>query len=152
MSSAASMTNQRLDIARRFLVMPNNEQKWMGPAFENAALFHLQSAVLGLLQEVKQAYHLSSEIGLLEMHQNAKSKNISIPVVNELMELNANTNSWFSHMQNTYEVSLKCQPNFYNAKHDNLIVASVDDRSTYLTYLNSLTELILRFREESSEY
>ena len=152
MSSAASMTNQKLDIARRFLAMPDTEQKWMGPAFENAALFHLQSASLGLLQEVKQAYHLSSEIGLQEMFLNAKSKNISIPVINELMELNENASSWYSHLQNAYDASLKCHPNFYNAKQDNIIVSSTDTSSACLTYLNSLTELILRFREESSEY
>lgn len=152
MSSAASMTNQRLDIARRFLAMPNNEQKWMGPAYENAALFHLQSAALGLLQEVKQAYHLSSEIGLLEMHQDASAKHVSIPVINELMELNANSHSWFCRMQSAYDASLKCHPNFYSAKQDNLIVSATDTSSACLSYLNSLTDLILRFREESSEY
>ena len=147
MSSAASMTNQRLDIARRFLTMPNTEQKWMEPAFENAALFHLQSAVMGLLQEVKQAYHLSSEINL-----GAKSKQISIPVLNELIKLESQYDSWFKRLQEAYDVSLKCHPNFYNAKHENLIVSATDSSSASLTYLNSLTELTLRFREESSEY
>jgi hypothetical protein len=152
MSSAASMTNQRLDIARRFLAMPNTEQKWMGPAFENAALFHLQSALLGLLQEVKQAYHLSSEIGLQELYQDAKSKQISIPVINELFELTLSSESWYCQLQNAFDASLKCHPNFYNAKQENLIVSSSDTSSACLTYLNSLTEIILRFREESSEY
>ena len=152
MSSAASMTNQRLDIARKFLSMPSTEQKWMEPAFENAALFHLQSALMGLLQEVKQAYHLSSEIDLLKLSQDARSKQISIPVINELIELQVNQSSWFSQLQHAFEASLKCHPNFYNAKQSNLIVSAVDDRSASMTYLNALTELTLRFREESSEY
>ena len=152
MSSAASMTNQRLDIARRFLTMPNTEQKWMEPAFENAALFHLQSAVMGLLQEVKQAYHLSSEINLHEMHLGAKSKQISIPVLNELIKLESQHDSWFKRLQEAYDVSLKCHPNFYNAKHENLIVSATDSSSASLTYLTWLTDLPLRFREESSEY
>ena len=152
MSSAASMTNQRLDIARRFLSMPKTEQKWMEPAFDNAALFHLQSAVLGLLQEVKQAYHLSSEVVLQEMYLDAKSKQMSIPVINELIELSARSDSWFCRLQNAFDASLKCHPNFYNAKQDNLITISTDTSSVEMAYLNSLTEVILRFREESSEY
>ena len=152
MSSAASMTNQRLDIARRFLQMPDTEQKWMEPAFENAALFHLQSAVLGLLQEVKQAYHLSSEISLQEMHDDAQSKKISVPVLNELILLREQSNSWLSQLQQNYEASLKCHPNFYNAKQTNLIVSATDNRSSCMTYINSLTDIIFRFREESSEY
>lgn len=151
MSTQASLTNQRLDAARRFLNM-EIEQKWMALAYENAALFHLQSGFMGLLQEIKQLYGLNCEPKLQTMLLAAKKQEFEIPVLVELAELAANSASWLNRLMSAYEASLFCHPQLLNYKESNIISSSSNDKEINLGYLTALSDIIMRFREESVEY
>ena len=156
MSSQASLTNQRLDVARRFLEMPM-EHAWMGVAYENAAFFHIQSAFIGLLQEVKQEYGLTCEAVLIDLLEAASTNKLNPPVLVELKELRTKQESWLNGLQANYEAALFCDANLIINKslinkNDNLISSAMDNTDVSLSYLDALTDLILRFREESIEY
>lgn len=151
MSTQASLTNQRLDVARRFFAI-TVEEPWMGAAYENSALFHVQSAFISLLQEVKQTYSLMCAPELTEILESANNKNIQSPVLVELANLASQKESWLNQLMRVYQASLLCSLNSVGYKSDNLISSSNSGMDAGLSYLNALTDIILRFREESIEY
>ena len=152
-ASAASLTNQRLDIARRFILQGSSEDtQWMGPAYENAALFHLQSAVNGLLQEIIQGYQLGVSIRYADVLLHAKKRGIVLPVLTELENLLAQPTSWLCQLNKAYDACFECHSAMPIAGASNIIVSGGDAGAATQYYLNSLTDLVLRFREESAEY
>ncbi|TBR41797.1 hypothetical protein CBF23_009335 [Marinomonas agarivorans] len=151
MSSQVSLTNQRLDAARRFLNM-EVEETWMEMAYENAALFHLQSALVGLLQEIKQLYSLNCFAELDALLVAAKKQSLSSPVLTELAELTDESTSWLNSMNSAYSVNLSCQTSTLTHRSSNLISISNSNKEINLSYLRALSDIIVRFREESVEY
>lgn len=153
-ANQASTTNQKLDAARRFIRQSqDNSESWLSSGIEAAALFHLRSALNGLLQEVKSAYRLKSSLEIDELMQEAKENDVVIPVLNELFDLLKSKNSWLSQLMQAYQVEYKCLANqVVRVNDDNLIGRGNDGGTSISLYLSKLTELVLRFREESSEY
>ncbi|MCZ2720443.1 hypothetical protein O1D97_01970 [Marinomonas sp. 15G1-11] len=151
--SEASVTNQRLDVARRFLIMTNGvEESWMEKAYENAALFHLKSAINGLLQEVCSNYSLKRDMNISALLGHAQEKGTSIPVLQELNALSFDPASWFSQLEKDYTVAIECYSRSPVVVSTNVIASSQSLESSIAFYLKSITELVLRYREESSEY
>ncbi|MBJ7539478.1 DUF6586 family protein [Marinomonas transparens] len=150
--SLASATNQKLDTARRLLQQSQaSEEKWLSAGLESSAIFQLRSALNGLLQEVRSSYSLSSSFEITELLAEASAKQIVIPVLSELSDLLSRPDSWCSQLQQAYLVQLECR----SAAHivnDNLIGRGGDSGASVDLYLAKLVELVLRFREESSEY
>lgn len=151
--SEASVTNQRLDVARRFLNMKNEvDDFWMERAYEHSALFHLKSALNGLLQEVCTNYSLKREADFGVLLDNAKEKGMSIPVLEELNALSSDPVSWFTLMEKDYCVALECHSKLSASVSSNVIVSSQSLESSIAFYLKSISDLVLRYREESAEY
>lgn len=153
-SSLASVTNQRLDAARRLLQQSNEmDNDWMTHSFESSALFQLRSGLNGLLQEVKTSYSLPAALELNALIHAAQEKEISIPALNELAQLNMNAQSWLSQLFTSYTAALECQigSNAYAADVE-LIGRGSDAGASTKYILSSLTELVLRFREDAAEY
>ena len=151
--NAASMTNQRLDVARRFIrQMQDKSEQWMGAAYENAALFHLNSALNGLYQEVTQIHQLGAVISLDVLLQAADKKGVVIPVLSELKSLQSDSNSWLKQLDLAYQVSFECRPKASIVQSSTMIVQDNGGAGATQFYLNSLTDLVLRFREDSAEY
>lgn len=154
-SSLASATNQRLDAARRLLAQgQQDDSAWLEQSYEHCAVFQLRSALNGLLQEVKASYRLDSELTLAAMLRVCEKNGIVIPVLSELSELEHNTSSWLSQLYMAYQVALECQPNIqaYSANTSELIGKGSDSGASIKLLLDSLVEVVLRFREESAEY
>ncbi|WP_191603346.1 DUF6586 family protein [Marinomonas algicola] len=151
--SEASVTNQRLDVARRFLNMKNEAAEfWMERAYEYSALFHLKSALNGLLQEVCANYSLKKEADLCVLLGAAKEKGMSIPVLQELNALSSDPISWLTLMEKDYNVALECHSKSPTVVSSNVIVSSQSLESSITFYLKSISDLVLRYREESAEY
>lgn len=155
-SSLASATNQRLDAARRMLAQSQQgEEAWLASSFESSALFQLRSALNGLLQEVMSSYSLKCNLSVNEMLVAAKAKDISIPVLNELELLVSNTNSWLSQLNSAYSIAFECKPNVGASSFGSgveLIGKGSDSGASTKHILDSLVEIVLRFREDSAEY
>lgn len=153
-SSLASITNQRLDAARRLLIQSQEaDNDWMTQSFESSALFQLRSGLNGLLQEVKTSYSLQAELSLDALIQACDAKGIGVPVLVELAQLSNNNQSWLAQLFVAYTAALECQvgSNAY-AVDVELIGRGTDAGASTKFILSSLTELVLRFREDAAEY
>lgn len=150
----ASMTNQKLDAARRFIQLrQEGDEDWLSNGFEGAAIFHLKCAVNGLLQEIREAYRLSVDLDIRVMADEAAQKHIIVPALNELLNLYKQKNSWFSQLEEAYVVQLECRPSYSSVlASQDLIGRGSDAGASVSYYLSELVGLVLRFREESSEY
>lgn len=152
MSSAASLTNQRLDFARRFLTQRSDGgEYWMEPAFEQAAIYYLRSALNGLLQEVVVHYSLRSPVHLPDLLKAADEKGVSVPVLQELAQLSRQRDSWLSRLESSFKAGFECELK-PTLSSDSLIASGGDAGAAATYYLRSLTDLVSRFREESAEY
>lgn len=153
-ATPASLTNQKLDSARRFLRQSQNgSESWLSVGLESAAIFHLRSALNGLLQEVSLAYQLTSGLQLDGLLCEAQGKDVVVPVLVELHDLSLQSSSWLSQLEQAYLVQFECRSSlFVKASEANLIGRGNDDGASVNLFLSKLTELVLRFREESSEY
>lgn len=151
--SLASLTNQKIDTARR-LIRQNqeNEEKWLSMGLESSAIFQLKSALNGLLKEVSLSYSLSGSLGIDKLLAEAESKQITVPVLNELSDLLSRSDSWYSQLNHAYLVQLECCASIVFTEDDNLIACESDAGASVNFYFAKLVELVLRFREESSEY
>ncbi|MFD1383830.1 DUF6586 family protein [Rhodanobacter aciditrophus] len=155
-SSLASSTNQRLDAARRLLSQSQQgEDSWLASSFENSALFQLRSALNGLLQEIQSVYSLKGELSVTAMVQLAATKGVIVPALQELQLLQENRQSWLSQLYSGYVAALECTPNVgavsANSGSD-LIGKGSDSGAATKHILNSLVDIVLRFREDSAEY
>lgn len=153
-ATPASITNQKLDSARRFLRQSQEgTESWLNSGLESAAVFHLRSALNGLLQEVSLAYQLTSGLQLSNLSAEAQTKGVVIPVLVELQDLSLQSGSWLNQLEQAYLVQFECRSSmFAKAGDSNLIGRGGDDGASVNLFLSKLTELVLRFREESSEY
>lgn len=153
-ATSASLTNQKLDSARRFLRQSQKDAgSWLGASLEGAAIFHLRSALNGLLQEVGLAYQLTSGLQLDGLLREAKGKDVVVPVLVELHDLSLQSGSWLNQLEQAYLAQFECRSSmFVKANEANLIGRGGDDGASVNVFLSKLTELVLRFREESSEY
>lgn len=153
-SSLASVTNQRLDAARRLLAQSQAaENDWMTQSFESSALFQLRSGLNGLLQEVKTSYSLQGKLDIDELIHACDAKGISVPVLVELSQLKCDSQSWLAQLFTAFTAALECQvgSNAYAADVE-LIGRGTDAGASTKFILSSLTELVLRFREDAAEY
>ncbi|TDP00021.1 DUF6586 family protein [Marinomonas balearica] len=152
----ASITNQRLDSARRLInEIKLSDGDWFTKGHEPTVTFLLQSAFNGLLQEVKIAYGLKSDVTLDQLILDASKNGLSVPVLKELELLNADDNSWFRQLQLSFNAYFECRPNpVSTSTHDAQMIGTSgnDLGGSVKSYLDALVELVLRFREESSEY
>ncbi len=155
-SSLASSTNQRLDAARRLLSQSQQgEDSWLASSFENSALFQLRSALNGLLQEIQSVYSLKGELSVTSMVQLAATKGVIVPALQELQLLQENRQSWLSQLYTGYTAALECTPNtgaVSNSSSVELIGKGSDSGTSTKHILNSLVDIVLRFREDSAEY
>lgn len=152
-ASPASMTNQKLDAARRFIKQSqNSDEAWLNVGLESSAIFQLRSAFNGLLKEVSTAYSLSGSLDVGTLLAEAENKQMTIPVLSELSSLLSQPSSWCSQLEQAYLVQFECRVSKLAAQSENLIGRGSDDGASAGFYLTSLVELVLRFREESSEY
>ncbi|SBS37531.1 hypothetical protein MSP8887_02959 [Marinomonas spartinae] len=153
-ASQASVTNQKLDAARRFLQQSQQcEEAWLLAGLEGASLFHLRSALNGLLQEVKTAYSLKSELDILKLQHAAKEEGVVVPTLSELSDLALQPHSWLNQLEQAFLAQLECHyTSFSSMSLDNIIGKGSDAGASVGLYLSKLVELVLRFREESSEY
>lgn len=153
-ASQASVTNQKLDAARRFLQQSQQcEEPWMLAGLESAALFHLRSALNGLLQEVSTTYSLKAKLDVTSLQREASEKGVVVPTLSELSDLALLSGSWLSQLEQAFLVQLECRSSsFSSVSSDNLIGRGSDAGASVGLYLSKLVELVLRFREESSEY
>lgn len=153
-SSLASITNQRLDAARRLLLQSQDvENDWMSESLESSALFQLRSGLNGLLQEVKTSYSLQGTLDIDALIQSCHDKGISVPVLIELSQLKDSGQSWLTQLFTAFSAVLLCQVG--NASYSagtELIGRGTDAGASTKFILNSLTELVLRFREDAAEY
>lgn len=153
-SSLASVTNQRLDAARRLLIQSQDaENDWMTQGFESSALFQLRSGLNGLLQEVRTSYSLQGQLEIESLIKSCHDKGISVPVLVELMQLKNNSQSWLAQLFTAFNAALECQVgNKAYAADVELIGRGTDAGASTKFILSSLTELVLRFREDAAEY
>ncbi|GAA0834998.1 hypothetical protein GCM10009112_26050 [Marinomonas arenicola] len=153
-ATPASLTNQKLDSARRFLRQSQDgNESWLSVGLESAAIFHLRSALNGLLQEVSLAYQLASGLQLESLLREAQANGVVVPVLAELQDLSSQPNSWLNQLEQAYLVQFECRSSmFAKTSEANLIGRGGDDGASINLFLSKLTELVLRFREESSEY
>lgn len=153
LASSASTTNQRLDAARRLIQLAqSSEETWLVSSLESSAMFQLRSALNGLLQEVKLAYRLTGKLEVSGLLAEAQEKQSLVPVLLELNDLLQQSSSWCSQLISLYQQQLDCHMNQSAVDRTNLIGVGSDDSASLTLYLSKLTELVLRFREESSEY
>lgn len=151
--SFASLTNQKIDTARRFIKQSqNSEEKWLGVGLESSAIFQLKSALNGLLKEVSSAYSLSGSLDVAKLLAEAEAKQMMVPVLSELSGLLSRSDSWCSQLHQAYLVQLECCAARSIVEDNNVIGRGNDAGASVGFYLASLVELVLRFREESSEY
>jgi hypothetical protein len=151
--SLASLTNQKIDTARRFIKQSqDSEEKWLSIGLESSAIFQLRSALNGLLKEVSTAYSLSGSLDVVTLIAEVEAKQIVVPVLNELSELWSRVDSWYYQLDQAYLVQLECRAALSVVEHSNLIGRGSDAGASAGFYLAKLVELVLRFREESSEY
>ncbi|RBO82776.1 DUF6586 family protein [Marinomonas aquiplantarum] len=151
--SYASATNQRLDAAKRLLALAqSSEETWLVSSFEGSALFQLRSAFNGLLQEVAQSYALSDCLDVVALANEAEAKQSIVPVLSELKDLMAQPRSWCCQLLSAYQQQLECHLVQSSFDRADLIGSGGDDGASMQLYLTRLTDLVLRFREESSEY
>ena len=153
-ASLASLTNQKIDTARRLIQQSQeNEEKWLNVGLESSAIFQLRSALNGLLKEVCLSYSLSGSLDVDKLLIEAENKQMVVPVLSELSNLLSQPNSWCSQLNQAYLVQLECSASMVAIeKGDNLIGRGSDAGASVSFYLAKLVELVLRFREESSEY
>ncbi|CUB03504.1 DUF6586 family protein [Marinomonas fungiae] len=156
-SSLASITNQRLDAARRLLLQSQDvENDWMSESLESSALFQLRSGLNGLLQEVKTSYSLQGTLDIDALIESCHDKGISVPVLIELSQLKDSGQSWLTQLFTAFSAVLLCQVGQVgNASYSagtELIGRGTDAGASTKFILNSLTELVLRFREDAAEY
>ncbi|MDB4837629.1 hypothetical protein OAH87_04095 [Marinomonas sp.] len=153
-ASLASRTNQKLDTARRFIrqSQDGNEQ-WLSIGLESSAIFQLRSALNGLLNEVSTAYGLSASVDVVVLASEAEVKGITVPVLNELIDLWKKQDSWVYQLEQSYVVQLESRSPLTRAIDSDELIARGDDSGASASfYLVQLVELVLRFREETSEY
>lgn len=153
-ASLASLTNQKLDTARRFIQQSQEcEEAWLAVGLESSAVFQLRSALNGLLKEVSSAYSLSGSLDVVELLIESESKQIVVPVLSELADLLGRKDSWYFQLDQAYLAQFECKGSASSIVHgDNLIGRGSDAGASVSYYLAKLVELVLRFREESSEY
>ncbi|PYF84734.1 MULTISPECIES: DUF6586 family protein [Marinomonas] len=153
-ASLASLTNQKLDTARRFIQQSQqSEESWLSVGLESSALFQIRSALNGLLKEVSLAYSLSGSLDVAKLLTESESKQIVVPVLSELADLLTRKDSWFFQLDQAYLAQFECKGLASSAvQGDNLIGRGSDAGASVSYYLAKLVELVLRFREESSEY
>jgi hypothetical protein len=152
-ASLASLTNQKLDTARRFIQQSQeSDETWLNVGLESSAIFQLRSALNGLLKEVSSAYSLSGSLDVAALLLETEKKQLMIPVLTELADLLSRPDSWCSQLQQAYLVQFECRVGMVVAQSDNLIGRGSDAGTSARFYLAKLVELVLRFREESSEY
>lgn len=153
-ASLASLTNQKLDTARRLIQQGKvSEETWLNVGLESSAIFQLRSALNGLLKEVSSAYSLSGGLDVSQLLAEAQKKSIVVPVLSELADLMIRPDSWCSQLEQAYLVQLECRVSMSTPiRSDNLIGRGSDAGASVSLYLAKLVELVLRFREESSEY
>jgi len=152
-ASLASLTNQKMDTARRFIQQSqNSEEKWLSVGLESSAVFQVRSALNGLLKEVSSSYSLSSSLDVVKLLAEAEAKQMMVPVLTELAELLSRSDSWCSQLHQAYLVQLECRASMSKVDDHNVIGRGSDAGASVDFYLAKLVELVLRFREESSEY
>lgn len=153
-ASLASLTNQKLDTARRFIQQgQESEEAWLTVGLESSAIFQLRSALNGLLKEVSLAYSLSGSLDVAKLLTESESKQIVVPVLSELADLLTRKDSWCFQLDQAYLTQFECKNSAASmVQSDNLIVRGSDAGASVSYYLAKLIELVLRFREESSEY
>lgn len=152
-TSPASLTNQRLDAARQLLAQcERSGDDWMLSSFETSAIFQLRSALNGLLQEITLAYQLGDRIDLGDMAQMALKKEVVVPTLQELSVLESNRHSWLNQLYSAFQVALECRGASTAVDATALIGKGSDDAASTKLILNSLVELVLRFREDAAEY
>lgn len=152
-ASLASLTNQKIDTARRLIQQSQeNEEKWLSIGLESSAIFQLRSALNGLLKEVSLSYSLSGLLDVDKLLVEAESKQMMVPVLSELSDLLSRPDSWCYQLNQAYLVQLECRASMVAIEGDNLIGRGNDAGASVSFYLAKLVELVLRFREESSEY
>lgn len=153
-ASLASVTNQKLDTARRFIKQSQDtDEVWLKVGLESSAIFQLRSALNGLLKEVTAAYSLSGSLDVAKLLAESENKQIVVPVLAELADLLAYSNSWCYQLDQAYLVQFECRASISSVvQSDNLIGRGSDAGASVSLYLAKLVELVLRFREESSEY
>ncbi|MGR0279694.1 DUF6586 family protein [Marinomonas dokdonensis] len=152
-ASIASATNQKLDAARRLIQQSQAcNEHWLCAGLESSAIFQLRSALNGLLQEVRTAYGLSFSWDVTNLLEQAAQKGLVIPVLSELGDLLAQPQSWCSQLQQAYLVEFECRTSTVAVVGEDLIGKGGDEGASVGFYLSKLVELVLRFREESSEY
>ncbi len=151
--SLASLTNQKIDTARRFIQQSQeNNEKWLSLGLESSAIFQLRSALNGLLKEVSASYSLSASLDVASLMEEANNKQIIIPVLSELADLLAHRESWCCQLEQAYLTQLECRAGMAFSYDENVIGRGGDAGASADFYLAKLVELVLRFREESSEY
>jgi len=152
-ASLASLTNQKLDTAKRLIQQSqDNKEKWLSVGLESSAIFQLKSALNGLLKEVSMSYSLSGSMDVDKLLAEAESRQVMIPVLSELSDLLSRSDSWCFQLNQAYLVQLECRASMVAIEGDNLIGRGNDAGASVSFYLTKLVELVLRFREESSEY
>ncbi|BDX02722.1 MAG: DUF6586 family protein [Marinomonas sp.] len=153
-ASLASLTNQKLDTARRFIKQSqDSDEAWLKVGLESSALFQLRSALNGLLKEVSLTYSLSGSLDVDVLFAETEKKQIIVPVLAELAELFSRKDSWCFQLQQAYLAQFECKIAASSVvQSDNLIGRGSDAGASVSFYLAKLVELVLRFREESSEY
>ncbi|TPE55679.1 hypothetical protein FJM67_01105 [Maribrevibacterium harenarium] len=153
--SHASATNQRLDAARRLLQQSQMEQaQWLVGSLESSAVYQLRSAVNGLLQEIKQGYRLKADqLTIEQLQQAAATAEQSIPVLNELSQQLSQPQSWLRQLFERYDTQFECrQSPVQTATPAQLIGKGSDGGASTKFILDALVELVLRYREDASEY
>ncbi|MBU1293336.1 MAG: hypothetical protein KJ609_15905 [Gammaproteobacteria bacterium] len=153
-ASLASLTNQKLDTARRFIKQSqDSDEAWLRVGLESSAIFQLRSALNGLLKEVNAAYSLSGSLDVAKLLAELEDKQIVVPVLAELADLLSRTDSWCFQLNQAYLVQFECRTSMSSVvQSDSLIGRGSDAGASVSFYLAKLVELVLRFREESSEY
>ncbi|MGO2511484.1 MULTISPECIES: DUF6586 family protein [Marinomonas] len=153
-ASLASLTNQKLDTARRFIKQSqDSDEAWLRVGLESSAIFQLRSALNGLLKEVNAAYSLSGSLDVAKLLAESEDKQIVVPVLAELADLLSRTDSWCFQLNQAYLVQFECRTSMSSVvQSDSLIGRGSDAGASVSFYLAKLVELVLRFREESSEY
>ena len=153
-ASLASRTNQKIDTARRFIRQSqDSDEQWLSIGLSSSALFQLRSALNGLLNEVTTAYSLSASLDIVALQAETEAKGIVVPVINELSSLWKQRDSWVYQLEQAYLVQLESRsasPSVVDS--GDLIGRGGDAGASASFYLTQLVELVLRFREESSEY
>ncbi|MCV2402703.1 hypothetical protein OFY17_07385 [Marinomonas sp. C2222] len=153
-ASLASRTNQKIDTARRFIRQSqDSDEQWLSIGLSSSALFQLRSALNGLLNEVAAAYSLSATLDIAALHAETESKGMIVPVINELSSLWEKKDSWVYQLEQAYLVQLESRSAAPSVVDSGDLIGRGDDAGASASfYLTQLVELVLRFREESSEY